>query len=376
VGVQALDEATLSVELEEPTGYFLQLLTHAPYYPVPRHVVELHGKAWTELEHVVTNGPFRLEAWKRGELVVLSRNPEYHGVFRGNLQRVELFPLTEWSARLQMYEAGGLDIVGIKFFPPAVREDARQRHAGEYVSGPLLETYYVAFDASRPPFDDVRVRRAFVMATDRRTLADVVMQGYVSPATGGFVPPGMPGHSPAISLPYDPAQARCLLAEAGYPGGRGFPVVDAYAFRAIESRSKYLQALWRENLGVEIAWETMEWATFLDRLGQEPPHIFNVMWTADYPDPDNFLRVSYARTWAGWRDETYGRLVEKARRVADQEERMRLYRQAEEILVEEAPILPLTYERDHLLVKPWVSRYPTTALETSFWKDVVIEPRS
>jgi oligopeptide transport system substrate-binding protein len=375
VGVQALDEATLSVELEEPTGYFLQLLTHAPYYPVPRRVVELHGKAWAETEHIVTNGSFRLEAWNWGESVVLSRNPEYHGRFKGNLQRVELFPLAEWSARLQMYETGGLDVLGITFFPPDERENARQRYAGEYFSAPTLETYYVAFDASRPPFDDVRVRRAFGMATDRKTLADVVMQGYVSPATGGFVPPGMPGHSPNIGLPYDPAQARQLLAEAGYPGGRGFPVVDAYAFRAIESRSEYLRAQWRENLGVEIAWETIDWAAFLDRLGKEPPHLFNAMWSADYPDPDNFLRVGYARTWAGWRNETYDRLVEKARRVADQEERMKLYRHAERILVEEAPILPLAYERDHLLVKPWVKRYPTSGIKTAFWKDVVIEQR-
>jgi ABC-type oligopeptide transport system substrate-binding subunit/DNA-binding SARP family transcriptional activator len=376
VGVQALDEVTLSVELEEPAGYFLQLLTHAPYYPVPRHVVELHGETWTDLDHIVTNGPFRLETWNRGELVVLSRNPEYHGLFRGNLQQVKLFPLAEWSARLQMYDQGELDVLGIKFFPSTERESARQRYAQEYVSGPSLETYYVAFDASRPPFDDVRVRRAFVMATDREMLADGVMQGYVSPATGGFVPPGMPGHSPEIGLPYDPVRARRLLAEAGYPGGHGFPTVNAYAFRAIESRSEYLQALWQENLEIEIAWETMEWATFLDRLGKEPPHLFNAMWAADYPDPDNFLRVSYARTWAEWRHETYTRLVEKARRVADQEERMRLYRRADKILVEEAPILPLTYEQDHLLVKPWVSRYPTSAVQTSFWKDVVIEPRS
>jgi ABC-type oligopeptide transport system substrate-binding subunit len=99
------------------------------------------------------------------------------------------------------------------------------------------------------------------------------------------------------------------------------------------------------------------------------------MWVADYPDPDNFLRVSRAETWAKWHDKRYERLVEEAGRAMNQEERMRLYRQADRILVAEAPILPLTYEREHLLIKPWVMRYPTAASKAVFWKDVVIEPR-
>ncbi len=375
VGVRALDDLTLLVELERPVGYLLQLLCHVSWYPVPRHTVEMHGAAWTEVGNLVTNGPFRLAAWKRGESLLLARNPTYHDWprVRGNVQQVNLFPLRDWSARLQMYEADGLDVLGITFFPPAERDNARQQHIGEYISSLRLETHFLAFDVCRPPFDDVRVRRAFALATDRETLADVVMRGYVAPATGGLLPPGMPGHSPGIALPYDPQQARRLLAEAGYPGGRGFPVVDALGFRAAESRSEYLQAHWRENLGIEITWETVEWAEFLDRLGNETPHLTSLGWVADYPDPDSFLRVSRARSWAGWQNATYDRLVKEAGQVMCQGERMKLYRQADRILVEEAPILPLIYERDHLLVKPWVSRYPLSAIKPSFWKDVVIE---
>ncbi|MEA3397951.1 MAG: peptide ABC transporter substrate-binding protein, partial [Chloroflexota bacterium] len=375
VGVRALDALTLLVELERPVGYLLQLLSHVSWYPVPRHAVEMHGAAWTEVGNLVTNGPFRLAAWKRGESLFLARNPTYHGWprVRGNVQQVNLFPLKDWSARLQLYEADGLDVLGITFFPPAERDNARQQHIGEYISSRRLETHFLAFDVRRPPFDDVRVRRAFALATDRETLADVVMRGYVAPATGGLLPPGMPGHSPGIALPYDPQQARRLLAEAGYPDGRGFPVVDALGFRAAESRSEYLQAHWRENLGIEIAWETVEWAEFLDRLGNEIPHLTSLGWVADYPDPDSFLRVSRARSWAGWQNATYDRLVKEAGQVMCQGERMKLYRQADRILVEEAPILPLIYERDHLLVKPWVSRYPLSAIKPSFWKDVVLE---
>jgi ABC-type oligopeptide transport system substrate-binding subunit/DNA-binding SARP family transcriptional activator len=375
VGVQAVDDVTLTVELEGPTSYFLHLLAQVDTCPVPRHVVERHGKTWTEVNNLVTNGPFRLEAWQRGESMALVRNPEYHGRFSGNLERVELSLHADPSVRLKMYETDGLDVLNLRSgFPPPEMDRARQRHAGEYVSPPLLVTYYVGFDVSRPPFDDPGVRRAFAMAIDKETLADVVLQGYDSPATGGFVPPGMPGHSPGINLPYNPDQARRLLAEAGYPGGRGFPVVDWIAHSRAESKIEYLQAQWRENLGIEITWDTMEWARYFDRLHSELPHVFISGWGADYPDPDYFLRVGPLPIRRRW-NKAYDRLVEEARRVTDQRERMKLYGQADRMLVQEAVIVPLTYGRAHLLVKPWVSKYPVSAAGPRLvWKDVIIEP--
>ena len=374
VGVRALDELTLAVELEGPTGYFLQLLAYSGTYPVPRHVVEAHGEEWTEVENIVTNGPFRLESWRPGDSLVLVRNAEYHGRFTGNVQQVKLSLLKDWSAKLKMYEEDGLDILDLSQGPPLEMDGARQRHAGEYVSGPSLTTRYTVFDVSRAPFDDVRVRRAFVLAVDRETLADVVMRGSAFPATGGLVLPGMPGHSAGIGLPYDPERARQLLAEAGYPGGRGFPDVESLAPRAIHQEvSTYLQVPWRENLGVDIPRRTMEWARYLDRLRRESPHIISMGWEADYPDPDSFLRVA-VRLHTKWRHETYDDLVEEARRVTDQEERMKLYQEADRILVEEAPITPFAYGRRHLLVKPWVRKFHTSPIGTKFWKDAIIEP--
>jgi len=374
VAVRAHDEATLAVELEAPVGYFLQLLTHAAYSPVPRHAVEAYGNGWAEPQAILSNGPFKLKAWRRGAELILSRNPTYHGRFSGNLERVEVFPVMDWSARLAKYGAGELSVLGISYFPAGEREEARQRHAEEYISGPRLETSYLALNASCPPFDDVRVRRALAMATDRETLADVVLKGYVSPATGGLVPPSMPGHSQDIGLPYDPEGARRLLAEAGYPDGKGFPTVEAVIFDAVAARGDYLRAQWCRVLGLEVAWEVLPWGQFLQRLTGEPPHILALMWAADYPDPDSFLRVCRERTWSRWRNEAYERLVGEARRSTDLTERIERYREADRLLVEEVPILPLTYERTHLLVKPWVSQYPTSAMQAAFWKDVVIEP--
>jgi ABC-type transport system substrate-binding protein len=226
------------------------------------------------------------------------------------------------------------------------------------------------------PFDDPRVRRAFALATDKETLADVVSRGYVFPATGGFVPPGMPGHSAGIGLPYDPEQARQLLAEAGYPGSSGFPDVSLLALSAVPIASKeFLQMQWLENLGIEIIWEIADdHGVLLDRLGREPPHMYLHGWVADYPDPDNFLRVSPICREARWRNDAYERLVEEARRVMDQGERMEVYQQADRILIEEAPIVPLGHGRFSPLVKPWVSNLPLPAIGGWFLKDVIIEP--
>ncbi|GAG42728.1 unnamed protein product, partial [marine sediment metagenome] len=224
-------------------------LTLSRSYPVPQHVVEAHGETWTDVLNIVTNGPFRLEAWQRGEFAILTRNPVYHGRTTGNVQRVKVSLLADPAARLGLYEADGLDFFHLCDLPAADLDRARHRHAGEYLSVPTVTTHYVGFDVSRPPFDDPRVRRAFVLATDRETLADGVLRGTVSPATGGFVPPGMLGHSPGIALPCDPDRARLLLAEAGYPGGRGFPDVGFPTDHRRVPHGEYLQAQWRENLG-------------------------------------------------------------------------------------------------------------------------------
>ena len=377
IGVQAVDESTLVVELEGPTSYFPHLLTFSPTFPVPRHVVETHGEAWTEEGNLVTNGPFRLLAWKRGESMLLERNPTYHHRMKGNLQEVELsFRATEPAGWLQLYEDNRLEVVFFELLPLTDWERARQRHAGEYVSAPSLETYYVGFGVRRPPFDDLRVRRAFTLATDRETLAHVALRGYAFPATGGFVPPGMPGHSPGIGLPYDPEQARLLLADAGYPGGQGFPELEVFtAGTPLEvSTVENLQTQWLHNLGVEVTLKRLNWGEMLDRLSRESPHMWSMGWSADYPDPDNFLRVGNWRLTGGWRNELYDRLIEGARRGTDQGERIGMYQQAELILVQEAPILPLYHFRSHLLVKPWVRRYPTSPMKLWFFKDVIIEP--
>jgi ABC-type transport system substrate-binding protein len=236
----------------------------------------------------------------------------------------------------------------------------------------------VGFDVGRPPFDDVRVRQAFGMAVDRERLAAVACQGYYDPATGGFVPPAVPGHSPGIGLPYDPARARQLLVEAGYPGGAGFPVVDAIGFGEFESEKVVdcLQADWSENLGVEITWEIVDFAILVTRLTGEPPppQIFLASWNSGV-DPRDCLESLFQHTWGrGWQDPAYAELLRRAELAMDQGKRIELYRAADRILVQAAPVLPLIYGRQHGLLKPWVVKYPLTGEPFPHLKHIVIEP--
>jgi oligopeptide transport system substrate-binding protein len=373
VGVHAIDDTTLQVELEHPTSYFLNSLTVIDTYPFPGHTLTEFSDAWVESDKLVTNGPFTLKTWERDEFITVESNPDYHGHFPGNVQKVKyVFNIAKSRIGMQMYADNELDL--LCDLSPGEMIEARQKFSGEYVTGPWLSTDFIGFDVSRPPFNDLRVRQAFALATDKGYLSDIALRGFGFPATGGIVPPGMPGHSPEIGLPYDPESARQLLAKAGFPGGRGFPGISCLARDdpGHDLLCTFLQTQWQAVLGVDIHWEVTEWSTFSEKNVLENLHMWMVAWTADYPDPDNFLRVLWWKDPA-WQHTEYFRLVENARRVMDQEERMRLYQQADKILVEEVPLLPLSYGRIHMLVKPWVKRLPTSPLKNWFWKDIILD---
>jgi ABC-type oligopeptide transport system substrate-binding subunit len=375
VGVHALDDYTLLVELEEPAGYFLHLMAFFTSFPVPRHFVEENGERWTELEQIVTNGPFKIKSRQPGKQIVLARNPNFTGRRGGNLEEIELKLVHGLSPKnLKWYEADDLDMIGIDS-QLQVFDQARRRYADEYITGPGFVTTCIGFDPSRPPFDDKRVRQAFVHAADRAYLANVVARGYVDPATGGFVPPGIPGHSDGIGLAYDVERARQLLTAAGYPGGKGFPEIIAPIWSSFASTGAYLQGQWGQNLGVEVSLEVKEWADYLDTMHEEQPQLMWLGWSADYPDPDGFLRVPFSRYRTLMWDDFYKNLVESARKVTDQDKRMKMYQAADRHLITEALVMPLTYGRWHLLVKPWVKKLPLSPFAGGiYFKEIVLEP--
>ncbi len=373
VSIRAIDRATLQVELVTPTSFFPHLLALPAFKPIPRHTVEKYGDTWTTVDKIQTNGPFRLQAWEEGRVAHFERNPYYHGNFPGNLERVELNLVPDWHDRLKMFEADELDVQDITWFPPRDAERLRLRHAGEYVSKPYLLTGYIGFDVSRPPFNDVRVRRAFGLAIDKDVLADLIGRGHLPPAKGGLVPPGMPGHVKDIGLPYNPQKARRLLADAGYPDGRGFPsLCFVMPQGAVIVDLDFVRSQWQKNLGLSFDCEIVDFITMCQRLESDPPQLYAFSWVADYPDPDTFLRSSFCLSTTRWQNAAFDLLVNEALKISDHEERMTLYWQAENILIKEAPLLPLVYGRQHLILKPWVKRFPTSTRRSVHWKDVVI----
>lgn len=371
VAVRAADTFRLKVELEEPAGYFLNLVTTPIFYPVPRHIVKRHGKAWAEPSHLVSNGPFRLDDWIPGERMTLVRNPHYFGGFPGNLAQVEITLREAWSPvdELAAYRADQVDILLLQ--PETYH--ARHQYPEEYRQAESPTTYFLGFGSMQIPFADRRVRRVLSLAIDREDLARQTTPGYFAPATGGFVPAGVPGHSPGIGLPFDPERARMLLGEAGHPGGKGFPRVDLLTPRAHLKQAKVLQGLWERHLGIKVNLDVREWGDFFRQQGQAA--LYLVGWGAYfYSDPDYFLRVGVHTVAEWWQHPGYEGLIQEAMRIRDQAERVRLYRQADRILIDEAPILPLLYRVDNYLVKPWVKTPLPVYLPHAAWTDVTLEP--
>lgn len=375
VGIHALDRTTLQVTLVEPANSFLFVLAHRVAFPVPRHVVERCGPTWTEPANLVSNGPFLLADWQPGQALTLARNPDYHGRYAGNVGEVQVRLVADWSEQVALYEAGQLDAIPIHRLHRSETIRLHRRHPSEFHTVPDLGVDYIAFDTRRPPFDDVRVRRAFTLAIDRDCVANGLMLGYELPASGGLTPPTLPGHAAGIALPFAPAQAQHLLAEAGYPQGEGLPAIELWGGQGSgvwATVGEYLAQQWQHVLGARIDRRTVPASELIERSGAGGPHAFCIGWRADYPDADNFLRVTPIGRQTGWRHAGYDAIVAQARGTHDVAERQRLYRQAETILAAEAPILPLTYNNWYMLLKLCVTSFPMSAMRRWFLKDVVV----
>jgi ABC-type oligopeptide transport system substrate-binding subunit/tetratricopeptide (TPR) repeat protein len=380
VGVRAIDDLTLDVELETPVSHFLHMLTNVGASPVPRHVVTASGKAWTEPGHMVSNGPFCLESWEDSCEMRLMRNPHYAGSRWGNVEHVVLrFPQAsatrELAEPLDQFLSGELDVLTLTDASVTEGDRIRRRYAGMYLSAPWLFTVYAGFVTTRRPCDDVRVRRALAMALDREALANRVLRGMYAPGTGGFTPPGMAGHMPGSGLPYDPGAARELLAAAGYGAGghEGLPPLKAVSVTPVDTPVlDFIAAQWQQTLGIGVTWDILDWSPFLQRLAHDPPDLYVLARFPSWPDPAYFVHGD-DQAFTRWTHPTYSHLVEAAARATKQTARLELLHQADRLLIEEAPLVPLFYGRQHLLRQPWITRFPVSALNRWYWQDTVLE---
>ncbi len=308
--------------------------------------------------------------------MVLKRDHRFHGAFTGNLEQVQLALGVPGETQMAMYEAGELDVLSTWFGQLEDMVALRRRKPAEYSARKSLTTLFYWVDPAHPAFIDRRVRQALAHGLDRSLLARGRLDGYGDAITAGIVPPGMPGHVDGIALPHDPEKARELLAAAGFPAGQGFPELAISCMPSRRHIASFLQQSWQTTLGIrcEIA-EAHGIEALLAPSGRTHGTVKIAGWWADYPDPDTFLRVGVEMAQPVWANEEYWGVIELAGRSVDQPGRLALYRRAEEILAEEAPVVPLTHFGVDHMIKPWVKRYPTIAVKyPGFWKDVVIEP--
>jgi ABC-type transport system substrate-binding protein/class 3 adenylate cyclase len=356
----ALDSHVLEVRLREPLESLLYLLAIPAAYPWPRHACERLGDDWRRPENVVGNGPFVLteHAGDRYQLTASAGWP----LPRGNVRDV-CFLVEDVEHAAPQWIAGELDVLRItRMWPDAAV--AAPETVLESAGG--LAVWYVAFVSDRPPFDDVRVRQAFSHATDRRSLRALAGIPGEPAERGGMIPPAMPAHSHRVGLAYDPDLARRLLAEAGFPEGRGLPKLTIVA--RVTRSGENLARQWHETLGVETRAVPLPPGSY---TGSEAHAVLDG-WIADYPDPHNFLQALHATPAIHvLRNERVDTLLTEARVLRDRRARHRMYQSIESIWIsEQAAVLPLDYFRQYGLRRTWVDGYWVNACSTAPFEQV------
>ncbi len=348
IGVQALDDRTLRVELESPTAFFLSLCAFPTLAVVPPDVIDAHGDLWVRTQPLKTSGAYTLDFWRINDRIRLRRNPHYWDDANTQNQIVDLLPITSATTALNLYLNGQADVVWDKSLVPVHLTDVL-RLRPDFHTFDYLGAYFVRFNVTKKPFDDPRVRKAFALSIDRHRIVERITRGGEK-AAETLVPLSTANYLPADGLRHDPSEARRLLASAGFPGGQGFPTVN-YLLNAGTSASVdekiavELQAMWRDVLGVEVSLRPMEWKTYLATLTALDYELARSSWIADYNDPNTFLDIFLSNNGnnrTGWKDQRYDDLIRQANATVDLRKRAEIFREAETYLLRDAaPIGPI-----------------------------------
>lgn len=358
-GLKAVDRYTLQIELDTRKPYFLGKLTYPTAYVICREAVEKNGGRVDE-KSMIGTGPFALAEYKPGYSVLLAANPAYHGG-KPLLDGLERPILSDSHSRQTRYETGSTDLTDVQRADlKRIKEDPELRtQLKEFARANI---WYLALNQQAfPPFKDRRVRQAFAHAIDKDAVIRLALQGTAVRASG-IIPPGVPGHNPNFKgLPYDPERARKLLAEAGYPDGKGFPrltISFRQGYKYIEDAVVAIRSDLKRNLNIECDIQQVEWAQFLTQRANGTMPCYHLRWAADYLDPQNFLslmlRTGSPENTIGYSNPEFDRLCDQADVEPDPKKRLALYAQAERIAVEDAPWVPMYHLRDVELHKPYV----------------------
>ena len=380
VGVKALDDYTLQVTLEGSTPYFLSMLKHYSFYPVNPKVVEEFGgmtnrqSGWSTVENFVGNGPFQITAWNTNDFLEVERNPYYWDADNVGLNGIRFLPIENLNTEHTAFQGGRLHVT---YEVPADRIP-RLRDANDPALriDPYLGSYFYRVNVTREPFNDPRVREALSLAIDRNLIVERVSQGGQTPATG-FVPGGISGYPTSDAIAFDPERAKQLLAEAGYPGGEGFPQAEILINTSENHRkiAEAIQAMWRDTLGVDIGIFNQEWKVYLDSQSSLNYDVSRSGWIADYVHPMTFLEIFTAGNGnndTGWENADYDRLIRAAQTASSEDERTALMAQAEAILLDELPVVPIYWYTRPRMIDPRVEGWNPKLLDNRPYKNLSI----
>jgi oligopeptide transport system substrate-binding protein len=357
-GVKVIDDYTLQITLDKPIAYFLAELTFPVSYVVDKNNVERGGQTWTD--HPNGTGPYMLKEYVRGQRIVLTANPNYYGDSKPKIPEVDY--ILGGGSFMTMYENGDLDSTSVSINDIDRVNDPSSPLNKELFVGPELSTQFLVFNVHQPPFDDIKVREAFALAIDRQKVVDVVFHKMPLVATT-ILPPGMPGYvDPGKPPVYDPTQAKQLLAQSKY--ANNMPDITWTTVGAGGAAAQDVQAMTamiKDNLGINVSIQQTDWATFIGQLNDptsNPYQMFDIGWVADYADPQNFLDILFhtgsTQNWAAYSNPAVDKLLDQADLESDPQTRFKLYNQAEQMILADYPVVPLTYGRQYWLTKPYV----------------------
>ncbi|MFN2576885.1 MAG: peptide ABC transporter substrate-binding protein [Pyrinomonadaceae bacterium] len=382
VGVEAVDDYTLRLVLVKPAPYFISMMPHQFFRALHQKTIEKFGAAWTDPANIVTSGPFTLESWSHYDRLIVKREPKYWDAANVKLDKIVFFMLADSTTMLNLYKAGELEATYNHTVPAAWLEMIAPLK--DFMDAPEAAIDFYNFNTTAGPTRDVRVRKALNMSIDKQAIAD---WRHVKPLTS-MTPAGIfPGYPQPTGDPFDPGKAKRLLVEAGYGDTAGNFDAKKFATTDIEvltnpdgsnvPYAEFMQAQWKQNLGVTIPIRVMESKTFFKAQKQlEYKGVSRNGWGADYMDPYTFLVLFYTPTGnngTGWWDPKYVALLDQANRTIDHQQRYALLAQAEQILLDAQPVLPIVVGTTRLLKKPYVKGlYPNPATLNP-WKWVYIE---
>lgn len=378
VGIRARDERTLVLELEHATPYFLQLLCHHSWLPVHPPTVLAHGPMdakhgrWTQPGVLVGNGAFTLESWEVARRIRVVKNPRYWDAETVSLRAVEFRAISDLYTEERAFRGGELHITGA--VPPykvhrliAAKDPALRVDPYLSVSYIRVNTQVTGNPEVARALSDVRVRQALGKVIDRKLMAEKVLRSGETPALA-MTPPGTAGYVSRHAWSQDRDAARRLLADAGYPEGRGFPRLE-YLTNTSEGSilaAQAYQEMWRRELGIEVVIRNQEWKIYLQSLQKGDYQLARSAWTGDYNDPNTFLEMfttGNEMNQTGWSDPEYDRLIRAAAAEGNRERRYEFFQQAEARLIAGAPVLPVVFNRSKFLIRPEVEGWHPTLLD-------------